>query len=92
MAWYYFHVRTARGLYEDEDEDGLDLPHLEAVRREAVVSAHEFLAEAEWSGQLSFEVADAWGNTVLILPIQALSFTWPGLVSPALARGLAALH
>ncbi len=90
MALYYFHVRTQNGLVEDEE--GLDLPHLDAVRREALVSAHEFLAEAEWAGPLAFEVTDACGETVLILPIQALSFTWPGLASPAPAQGLVVLH
>ena len=90
MALYYFHVRTQSGLVEDEE--GIDLPHLDAVRGEALVSAHEFLAEAEWSGPLTFEVTDARGETVLALPIQALSFAWPGLTSPALTQGLVALH
>ena len=90
MAQYYFHVRTDRGLVEDEE--GIDLPHMQAVRHEALVSAHEFIAEAEWSGALTFEVADDSGDTVLILPIQALSFEWPGRASPALAHGLTALH
>ena len=90
MAQYYFHVRTDRGLVEDEE--GIDLAHMQAVRHEALVSAHEFIAEAEWSGALTFEVADDLGDTVLILPIQALSFGWPGRSSPALAHGLTALH
>ena len=90
MALYYFHVRTQTGLVEDEE--GLDLPHLDAVRREALVSAHEFLAEAEWSGPLAFEVTDAHGVTVVTLPIQALTLCWPALTSPALKQGLVALH
>ena len=90
MALYYFHVRTQSGLVEDQE--GLDLPHLDAVRREALVSAHEFLAEAEWSGPLAFEVNDACGETVLILPIKALSLCWPALSCPALTQGLVALH
>ena len=90
MPLYYFHVRTDRGLVEDEE--GIELPDMQAVRREALVSAHEFTAEAQWSGALAFEVVDAAGETVLTLPIQAVSFDWPGLASPALAQGLAALH
>jgi uncharacterized protein DUF6894 len=94
MAQYYFHVRTERGLVEDEE--GIDLPHMQAVRREALVSAHEFMAEAQWSGALAFEVVDAAGETVLTLPIQAVSFAWPGRANPAvaqeLAAGRAALH
>ena len=38
MPLYYFHVRTERGLVEDEE--GIDLPHMQAVRHEALVSAH----------------------------------------------------
>ncbi len=90
MAHYYFHVRTDRGLVEDEE--GIDLAHMQAVMSEALVSAHEFIAEAEWSGALTFEVADDLGDTVLILPIQALSFGWPGRSSPALTQELTALH
>ena len=90
MALYYFHVRTDRGLVEDEE--GVDLPHMQAVRREALVSAHAFMAEAQWSGALAFEVVDAAGETVLILPIQAVSFDWPRRANPALAQGLSTLH
>jgi len=90
MPLYYFHVRTERGLFEDEE--GIDLPHMQAVRHEALVSAHEFMAEAEWSGVLTLEVEDASGDTVLTLPIQALSFGWSAWAHPALAQGLAALH
>ena len=90
MPLYYFHVRTERGLVEDEE--GIELADMQAVRREALVSTHEFTAEAEWSGSLTFEVADASGDTVLTLPIQPVSFEWPGRAHPALAQGLAALH
>jgi hypothetical protein len=65
---------------------------MQAVRREALVSAHEFMAEAQWSGALTFEVADASGGTVLTLPIQAVSFEWPGRANPALVLGLSAIH
>ena len=90
MALYFFHVRTERGLFLDDD--GIDLPTLAAVRREAFTSAQEFLAEAEWSGPLAFEVTDQNGRTVLTLPIQALSRHWPARTNPALAQGLTALH
>jgi len=90
MPLYYFHVRTERGLIEDEE--GIDLPHMQAVRREALVSAHEFIAEAQWTGALAFEVVDAAGETVLTLPIQAVNSSRPGLASPAIAQGLSTLH
>ena len=90
MALYYFHVRTDRGLFADEE--GIELQNLTEVRREALVSAHEFLAEAEWSGPLAFEVTDQRGRTVLTLPIQAISLGWPAHANPTLAHGLTALH
>lgn len=54
MSLYYFHVRTDHGLAENEE--GIDLPHLQAVINEALPSAAEFSAEAEGSGSLAFEV------------------------------------
>jgi hypothetical protein len=90
MPLYYFHVRTDGGLVEDEE--GIELPHMQAVMSEALTSAAEFTAEAEWSGPLILEVEDASGDTVLTLPIQPVSFGWPGWAHPVLAQGLAALH
>ena len=90
MPLYYFHVRTERGLVLDEE--GIDLPHMQAVRREALTSAAEFMAEAEWSGALTLEVEDASGDTVLTLPIQAFSFGWSGRAHPALAQRRCTRH
>ena len=90
MPLYYFHVRTERGLFLDDD--GIDLPNFAAVRLEALTSAHEFLAEAEWSGPLAFQVTDQRGRTVLTLPIQAISLGWPAHTSSTLTQGYAALH
>ena len=90
MPLYYFHVRTDGGLVEDEE--GLDLPHMQAVMSEALTSAAEFMAEAEWPGALTLEVEDASGDTVLTLPIQAVSFGRSGRAHPALEQGLTALH
>ena len=90
MPLYYFHVRTDGGLVEDEE--GIELPHMQAVMSEALTSAAEFTAEAEWSGALTFEVADDLGDTVLILPIQPLSFGWSGRAHPALAQRRCTRH
>ena len=90
MSLYYFHVRTESGL--SIDEEGIELENLDEVRREALVSAQEFLAEAEWSGPLAFEVTDQRGRTVLTLPIQAISLGWPAHTRPTLTHGLTALH
>jgi uncharacterized protein DUF6894 len=44
MTRYFFHLRTDRQLAEDEE--GLELPDLDAAREEANASAREMLAEA----------------------------------------------
>jgi hypothetical protein len=90
MPLYYFHVRTDGGLVEDEE--GIDLPHMQAVMSEALTSAAEFMAEAEWPGALTLEVEDASGDTVLTLPIQAVSFGWSGRAHPALAQRRCTRH
>jgi hypothetical protein len=90
MPLYYFHVRTDGGLVEDEE--GIDLPHMQAVMSEALTSAAEFMAEAEWPGVLTLEVEDASGDTVLTLPIQAVSFGWSGRAHPALEQRRCTRH
>jgi hypothetical protein len=90
MPLYYFHVRTERGLVEDEE--GIELADMQAVRREALVSTHEFTAEAEWPGALTLEVEDASGSTVLTLPIQSVSFGWSARAHPALAQRRCTRH
>jgi hypothetical protein len=77
MSLYYFHVRTDHGLVEDEE--GIDLPHLQAVMNEALTSAAEFSAEAEWSGSLAFEVMDEHGQIVLRMPVRHLAVAWQQL-------------
>ena len=90
MPLYYFHVRTDGGLVEDEE--GIDLPHMQAVMSEALTSAAEFMAEAEWPGALTLEVEDASGDTVLTLPIQAGRFDWPTPASLALEQRRCTRH
>lgn len=73
MARYFFHVRDGDNLLED-DEQGEELPDLDAVRRQAIESAREILSEAALSGTAAslhqqIEVADASGKTVLTMPV-----------------------
>lgn len=90
MPLYYFHVRTERGLVQDED--GVDLPDLPSVINEALVSASEFLAEAEAPQALAFEVADEWGRMVLQLPIRNREAPLPRSRTLDLLRGFVTLH
>ncbi len=73
MCIYRIHVRDALGLVEDEE--GVDLPDLFAVLKEALHSAPEFLAEASALDGMQFEIVDVTGRIVLRVPIQDLGPT-----------------
>jgi len=69
MPRYYFHV------YDDDtalDDEGLDLPDLEAARREALAGARSLAAEQVIMGKLTLhhriEVEDEARRPVLTLP------------------------
>jgi hypothetical protein len=68
MAIYQFHIRDERGLILDDE--GVDLPDVLAVVREAIVSANEFFAEAETPSDMLFEITDEAGRIVLCVPIR----------------------
>jgi hypothetical protein len=68
---YYFHVRDNGTLIRDPD--GIDLPDLKGVRseiRKSVLSVlkEEYVAEA--SGDREFQIEDASGRIVLVIPFQ----------------------
>jgi hypothetical protein len=72
MDRYFFHLRD--GATIDSDEDGKELPNLEAARAHAIQCARELLSEAALSGKAGslnqqIEVTDKSGRTVLIMPI-----------------------
>lgn len=71
MPLFYFHV------YNDEitmDEEGQDLPDIEAARREAVKSARALICDDVSKGRLALsdriDVVDERGDPVLSLPFR----------------------
>ena len=66
MGRFYFHLRDGDELLPDDE--GADLPDFSAARREAVLAAREFLAEAIKSGRQkvpdAFVIADESGRTL----------------------------
>ncbi|HEX2552120.1 MAG TPA: hypothetical protein VHL98_00365 [Microvirga sp.] len=68
MPIFQFHVRDPHGLIVDDE--GIDLPDLAAVLREALASSDEFLAEAAAPTDMLFEVTDEADRVVLVLPIR----------------------
>jgi hypothetical protein len=70
MARYYFHTRE--GDDYEEDKEGIDLPSIDAVRKEAILAAREMVAELVLQGSVidgkRFEVTDEGGNLVAEIP------------------------
>ena len=69
MALYFFHVRDGSTFIRDEE--GVDLPDLDAVRWEAEQGARGFRkapADAGPAERLCFEVTDEHGTVVLVYP------------------------
>lgn len=69
MPRYYFHLHngtTAR------DEEGRELPDLEAARQEAISAARELMGEDLKAGLLRLghriEIGDADGSELLVVP------------------------
>ena len=77
MAGYFFHHQKSGQLIQDEE--GEEYPSLETVRKEAVLSARDIIAEAAKQGRNatheSFLIVDDLGQTVLVLKFaDALTF------------------
>jgi hypothetical protein len=73
MAKFYFHSRNANEFIEDDW--GVDLPDLEAARKEAMRAAREIIAEQLLNNRAIpdevFESVDADGTILAYLPLKA---------------------
>jgi len=69
---FYFNVRSDESF--DADDEGIDLPSLEAARREATKSAREMVAELILYDQridgMQFEITDEKGNVLSTVPFR----------------------
>ena len=68
MPRYYFQIRDGNNLIRDEE--GMELPSLEAARAEAILATREAVRLATLRGEPIgmhgvFEIADQSGQTVL---------------------------
>ncbi|MDB5651731.1 MAG: hypothetical protein JWL62_3251 [Hyphomicrobiales bacterium] len=70
MACYHFNQR--RGSLLIKDDEGTELPGLEAARAEAIAAAREAMQETIKQGFLplswSFEISDDRGRVILRVP------------------------
>ena len=68
MPLYFFHIRDQHYLHEDQE--GIELPDLQAVLQEALRTDRELSVEPVGLYGLEFEITDSSGRTVLKVPIQ----------------------
>jgi hypothetical protein len=70
MARYHFHIHDGAGFVEDEE--GRELPDLEAARREGLRGIRSIVSEDLMNGVLDLrgrlEVVDDAGHRVLTIP------------------------
>lgn len=67
MPRFYFNVRDGRDF--DEDEEGVELPDLEAARAEAFATVEELRDElGPDAARIELEITDDTGRRVLTVP------------------------
>jgi hypothetical protein len=84
MPRYYFNLRDQNRI--DPDEDGLELPDLDAAYLETFEAAKEMWGEAirkmRNPSQQRFEISDAEGTTLLVVPFMEVLESLKGVPRP----------
>ena len=74
MGHFYFHVKDGGDLIQDEE--GIELPSVEAAKRLALQTARELLCQAVKAGKATVPeavvIADDAGRQLDILPLAAV--------------------
>lgn len=74
MLQCFFHIRSEHGL--ERDEDGVDLPDLDAVRAEARRTIAGFMQDAVMTEEplpgYAFEITDGEGKHLLTVPFDLM--------------------
>ena len=66
MPRYFFNIRD--GYDVDEDEEGIELPDIEAARAEALATVEELRDELRDAGNIELEITDESGRRLLTVP------------------------
>jgi hypothetical protein len=66
MPRYFFNIRD--GYDVDEDEEGIELPDLDAARAEALATVEELRDELADAGNIELEITDETGRRLLTVP------------------------
>jgi hypothetical protein len=73
MPKFYFHIRRDEEFMTDAE--GVDLPDVEAARREGLLAAREMLAEMILHNEVvdgqEFQITDEWGVIVATIPFRS---------------------
>ena len=66
MPRFFFNIRDGHDL--DEDDEGVELPDVEAARAEAFATVEELRGELRDAGNIELEITDETGRRVLTVP------------------------
>jgi uncharacterized protein DUF6894 len=84
MPQFFFHFRDANGF--EPDEEGLEMPDLDVAYLEAFEAAKEMWGEAIRTmrnpTRQQFEISDADGKTLLVVPLQEVMDSLKGVPKP----------
>ena len=74
MGRFYLHIKAGGDLHYDEE--GVELPSIDAARKEALLSAREMLAGAIKAGKSpvaeALVIADENGQALEVVPLSSL--------------------
>jgi hypothetical protein len=66
MPRFFFNIRD--GYDVDEDDEGIELPDIEAARAEAIATVEELRDELSDAGNIELEIVDEAGRRLLTVP------------------------
>ncbi|MCB8820859.1 DUF6894 family protein [Microvirga rosea] len=66
MPLYFFNIRD--GYDVDEDEEGVELPDLDAARAEAIATVEELRDQLTDAANIELEITDETGRRLLTVP------------------------
>ena len=66
MPRYFFNIRDGHDL--DEDEEGIELPDIEAARAEALATVEELRDQLMDAGNIELDITDETGRRLLTVP------------------------
>lgn len=66
MPRYFFNIRDGHDL--DEDDEGVELPDIEAARAEALATVEELRDQLTDAGNIELEITDDTGRRLITVP------------------------